>query len=157
MGNRLDNEVAIVTGASKGIGKAVAKLYAEQGAKVLLVFRADSAAAQKTIEEIKDTGGEASLFQGDVSRKADTDKMAEEVVKRYGRIDILCANAGIYPWAMIKDMTVKDWDEVLSVNLKGTFLSVKACLPYMQRQKYGKIVAIAPKRVGMKIPLPPMR
>lgn len=143
MPKRLSNKVAIITGASKGIGKAIAKLYAKEGANILAVFHSDETGARNTLEEIKAAGGEASLFQADVSKKADTEKMAEEAVRIYGRIDVLCSNAGIYPLVNIQDMTEEDWDHVLSVNLKGTFLVVKACLPQMQAQNYGRIVAIS--------------
>jgi 3-oxoacyl-[acyl-carrier protein] reductase len=143
MQNRLSDKVAIVTGASRGIGKAIAKLYADEGAKVLAVFHSDEPGALSTLEGIKATGGEASLFQADVSKKADTERMAEEALRLYGRVDVLCSNAGIYPLVKIEDMTEDDWDLVLSVNLKGTFLAVKACLPQMQAQNYGRIVCIS--------------
>ncbi|MBI4595956.1 MAG: SDR family oxidoreductase [Candidatus Tectomicrobia bacterium] len=143
MEKRLSDKVAIVTGASKGIGKAIAKLYAGEGARVLGVFLSDTAAAQKTLEEIQAAGGQASLFQGDVSNMTDTERMASEAIRLYGRIDILCSNAGIYPSVKIKKMTEEDWDRMQAVNLKGTFLTVKACLPQMQAQKYGKIITIA--------------
>lgn len=143
MQKRLSDKVAIVTGASKGIGKAIAKLYAEEGAKVLAVFHSDEAGALSTLEEIRAAGGEASLLQGDVSKKADTEKMAEEARRLYGTVDVLCSNAGIYPIVKIEEMTEDDWDRVLSINLKGTFLAVKACLPQMQAQNYGRIVCIS--------------
>ncbi len=143
MPKRLSDKVAIVTGASKGIGKAIAKLYAEEGARVLAVFHSDETGARNTLEEIKAAGGEASLFQADVSKKADAEKMAEEALRLYGRVDVLCSNAGIYPFVTLEEMTEEDWDRVLSVNLKGTFLAVKACLPQMQAQNYGRIVCIS--------------
>jgi len=143
MARRLNGKVAIVTGASKGIGKAIAKLYAEEGANVLAVFHSDETGATSTLEEIKAAGGEASLLQADVSKKADTEKIAEAAVRIYGRVDVLCSNAGIYPLVKIEEMTEEDWDHVLSVNLKGTFLAVKACLPQMQAQNYGRIVCIS--------------
>ena len=143
MPKRLSDKVAIVTGASKGIGKAIAKLYAEEGAEILAVFHSDETGARNTLDEIKDAGGEASLFQADVSKKADTEEMAEEALRLYGRVDVLCSNAGIYPIVKIEEMTEDDWDRVLSVNLTGTFLAVKACLPQMQSQNYGRIVCIS--------------
>lgn len=143
MPKRLRDKVAIVTGTSKGIGKAIAKLYGEEGAKILAVFHTDETGAHETLEEIKAAGGEVSLFQADVSKKADTEKMAAEALRLYGRVDVLCSNAGIYPLVKIEEMTEDDWDRVLSVNLKGTFLAVKACLPPMQAQNYGRIVCIS--------------
>jgi len=143
MPKRLRDKVAIVTGTSKGIGKAIAKLYGEEGAKILAVFHTDETGAHETLEEIKVAGGEVSLFQADVSKKADTEKMAAEALRLYGRVDVLCSNAGIYPLVKLEEMTEEDWDRVLSVNLKGTFLAVKACLPQMQAQNYGRIVCIS--------------
>lgn len=153
MASRLNGKVAVVTGASKGIGKSIAQLYAEEGAKVLAVFHSDEVAAHKALEEIRATGGEAALFRADVSKKADTDRMAEEAIRLYGRIDVLCSNAGIYPSVTIEEMTEEDWDRVQDVNLKGTFLSVKACLPQMQAQNYGKVVTIA-STTGVRTGIP---
>ena len=125
---RLQNKVAIVTGGSRGIGKAISKLYATEGAKVLIVYRQDDASAQGTMDEIKSSGGEVSVFKGDVSVKTDMEAMAEKAITLYGRIDILCCNAGIFPITPLTDITEEEWDEVQSVNLKGTFLALKACL-----------------------------
>ncbi|HWA41909.1 MAG TPA: 3-oxoacyl-ACP reductase FabG [Hypericibacter adhaerens] len=129
----------IVTGASKGIGKGIARVFASKGAKVLVVSR-HQAEAEKTVEEIKKAGGSASAFAADVSQLADMEKMAEAAISRQGGIDILCANAGIFPAAKIKDMTPEDFDNVIAINLKGTFLSIKACLPAMKKKGKGRIV-----------------
>ncbi len=153
MADRLSGKVAIVTGASKGIGKAIAKLFAEEGAKVLAAFHNDEEGAHKTLEEIRAAGGVASLVQANVSRAADTGKMAEEAVRLYGKIDILCSNAGIFPYVKIQDMTAEDWDHVQAVNLKGTFLTTKACLPYMQKWGYGRIVVIS-SITGTRVGIP---
>lgn len=143
MEQRLSGKVAIVTGASRGIGKAIAKMYAQHGAKVLVVFRKDEAGAQQTAAEIKAAGGEGMPFRADVSQGTDTQEMAAAAIRHYGRIDILCANAAIFPTAPIIDMTEDQWDQIHAVNLKGAFLSVKACLPQMKSQQYGKIVVIS--------------
>jgi len=143
MADRLTGKVAIVTGASRGIDKAIAKLYAQEGARVLLTYVQDDSSAQETLAEIEAAKGEASLFQGDVSQKVDTVKMAVEAMRRYGSIDILCANAGIYSSSKIEEMSEEEWDRLSAVNLKGTFLSVQACLPQMKAQHYGKIVVIS--------------
>jgi 3-oxoacyl-[acyl-carrier protein] reductase len=129
----------IVTGASKGIGKGIARVFASKGGKVLVVAR-HKADADRTVDEIKSSGGTAAAFVGDVTKPADMEKMAEAAVSLHGGIDILCANAGIFPAAKLKDMTAEDFDNVLGTNLKGTFLSVKACLPAMKRKGKGRIV-----------------
>jgi 3-oxoacyl-[acyl-carrier protein] reductase len=126
----------VVTGASKGIGKGIARVFAKNGARVLVVARhADQAEA--CAKEI-DNG--ASAFAADVTKLADLEKMAKEAEKRHGGIDVLCANAGIFPQARIEDLSAEQWDEVLGTNLKGTFLSVKACLPYLKKSGEGRIV-----------------
>ena len=129
----------IVTGASKGIGKGIARVFASKGARVLVVAR-DQAAAQKSADEIKAAGGQAAGFAADVTKWDDMQRMADAAVKQHGGIDVLCANAGIFPAAKLTDMTAETWDEVLGTNLKGTFLAVKACLPAMKQKKRGRIV-----------------
>jgi len=129
----------IVTGASKGIGKGIARVFASKGARVLVVAR-DQAAAQRTVDEIKAAGGQAAALSADVTKSADMERMADAAVKQHGGIDVLCANAGIFPAAKLTEMTAEKWDEVLGTNLKGTFLAVKACLPAMKQKKSGRIV-----------------
>lgn len=140
MGTRLKGKVAIVTGAGKGIGRGIACVFASEGAKVL-VADVDEEWGMKTVSKIKETGGEASYIKVDVSKKDDVELMARTAVERYARIDILCNNAGIYThMARIEEMTLEDWDTILNVNLRGTFLAVRACVPQMIRQKYGRIL-----------------
>ncbi len=126
----------VVTGASKGIGKGIARVFAKNGAKVAIVAR-NAAQARKTAKEI---GEPASAFTADTRKLEDLEKMAKAVARKNGGIDILCANAGIFPQAKIEDMTPEQWDEVLATNLKGTFLAVKACLPYLKKSGAGRIV-----------------
>jgi 3-oxoacyl-[acyl-carrier protein] reductase len=129
----------IVTGSSKGIGKGMARVFAGKGARVLVVAR-DLAAAQKCADELKAAGGQATAVAADVTKWADMQRMAETAVKQHGGIDVLCANAGIFPAAKLAEMEPETWDEVLATNLKGTFLSIKACLPAMKQKKKGRIV-----------------
>lgn len=129
----------IVTGASKGIGKGIARVFAAKGARVLVVAR-EAAQAQKTAQEITAAGGTASAFAADVCRAEDMERMAAAALERHGGIDVLCANAGIFPAAKLKDMTEADWDAVLGTNLKGLFLSTRACLPAMKSRGKGRIV-----------------
>ena len=126
----------VVTGASKGIGKGIARVFARQGAKVLVVART-GADAEATAAGL---GHGASGFAADVTKPADMAAMAAAAVERHGGLDILCANAGIFPMAKLADMTTDDWDQVMATNLKGMFLAVQACLPSLQRSGRGRVV-----------------
>jgi 3-oxoacyl-[acyl-carrier protein] reductase len=129
----------IVTGASKGIGKGIARVFAGHGAQVLLAAR-DLSQGEAAAAEIRAAGGIASAVAADISRAADNLRMAQTAVERYGGIDVLCCNAGIFPAAKLFDMSEADWDQVLDVNLKGTFLSVQACLSELKARGRGRIV-----------------
>lgn len=148
---RLQGKTAIIVGASKGIGKAIAEVFGEQGAKLLLVSR-DVNKLKDVVSIIKEKGGTASYIQGDVKSKADMEAMAKEMKKLHGRIDILCFNAGIYPRASFVNMTEAQWDDVIDTNLKGTFLAMKACVPYMIDQGGGRILltsSVSGPQVGL--------
>ena len=150
MAKRMEDKVVIITGGAKGIGKGISNVFAKEGGKILIVVRSEET-AKKAVEEIKEKGGEASYFIGDVSKENDMNKMAETCIERYGKIDVLCHNAGIFPEKRLEDMTIEDWDLVNNINLRGTFLTVKACLPYMKKQRYGRIVitsSITGNKVG---------
>src|ERR1700690_2738707 len=129
----------IVTGGSRGIGRGIARVFAAKGAKVLVVSRnaaqADAAAAAIVAE-----GGQASGLAADVANPADAERMAAAAIGRHGGLGILCANAGIFPPARIAEMTLALWNEVLTVNLAGTFLSVQACLPELAKTGRGRII-----------------
>ncbi len=135
----LKGKSVVVTGASKGIGKGIAGVFAKNGAKVLVVAR-HLDAARAAAEEFVKAGGTASAIAGDVTSLADMEAMAKAAAERHGGIDVLCANAGIFPQAKIEDMSPEQWDEVLSTNLKGTFLAVKAALPYLKKSAQGRVV-----------------
>jgi 3-oxoacyl-[acyl-carrier protein] reductase len=139
MADRLKGKASIVTGAGKGIGGGIAQVFAAEGAKVL-VADLDEGAARATADELERAGAKAAALRVDVSAAADAEAMARAAIERFGRIDVLCQNAGIYPEVRIADMTEADWDRVHAINLKGTFLTVKACLPQMVQQSYGRIV-----------------
>ena len=111
----------IVTGASKGIGKGIARVFARHGAKVMVVGR-DLASAEAAAGELVDRGYTASGFSADVTRLEDMQAMAEAAVDRHGGVDVLCANAGMFPQVTIENMSAEMWDDVQATNLKGTFL-----------------------------------
>lgn len=139
LGQSIKGKSVIVTGASKGIGKGIARVFARHGAKVLVVGR-DLKSAEATAKEFVDSGWTASGFSADVTKLADMEKMAKAAADRYGGVDVLCANAGMFPQVKIEDMSPEIWDEVQATNLKGTFLSVKACIPYLKKSGEGRIV-----------------
>jgi len=133
----------IVTGASKGIGRGIARVFASKGANVLVVARTEAALKEAVtdISSVLGQGGSCSYFVADVSNKAQCDAFAAAAAERFGgRIDVLCANAGAFPSVSIDDMSESDWDQMFAANAKSAFLSVKAVLPFMRRQKYGRIV-----------------
>jgi 3-oxoacyl-[acyl-carrier protein] reductase len=132
----LQGRSVVVTGASKGIGKGIARCFAEAGAKVLIVAR-HLEPAEATAKEL---GHGASAAQGDVTKLPDMEKVMKTAADHHGGIDVLCANAGIFPQAKIEDMTPEQWDEVMATNLKGCFLSIKAALPYLKKSDQGRIV-----------------
>jgi 3-oxoacyl-[acyl-carrier protein] reductase len=132
----LQGKTVIVTGSSKGIGRGIAKRFGLAGLNVLVVSR-HLDEAKKVAAEI---GPNASAFAADVSQPEPCQAMAKAALERYGGIDILCANAGIFPAAKLSEMTAADFDQVIGVNLKGTFLSVSAVLPAMKAKKKGRIV-----------------
>ena len=129
----------IVTGGSRGIGRGVARVFAAKGAQVLVVGR-DLAQAEATAAAIRAEGGRASGFAADVGVPGDVERMAAAALERQGGIDILCANAGVFPAARLMEMTLEQWNEVLSTNLAGAFLSVRACVPALARSGRGRIV-----------------
>jgi len=139
MGNRLKGKVAIVTGGSKGIGKGIAKVFSREGARVVIASRHEKT-GKATAEELTNSGAEAIFIKTDISDEKATARMARLTIEKFQTIDILCQNAGIYPTVPLERMQTAQWDEINSVNLKGTFLSIKAVLPQMIKKKYGRIV-----------------
>lgn len=139
----LEGKVALVTGASRGIGKAIALLLAENGADVAVNFAGSTAAAEAVAAEIEKMGRKAILVQGDVSQTEVCAEMVDKVVKELGHIDILVNNAGITRDTLLLRMKEEDWDAVLNTNLKGVFNCTKAAVKYMAKQRSGVIVNIS--------------
>jgi 3-oxoacyl-[acyl-carrier protein] reductase len=135
----LDERVAVVTGAANGVGRGIAEVLAAEGARVALAD-IDAAAAAALAEELAAAGREVLAVETDVTDAASVEAMAATVLKRWGRIDILAANAGIYPAAEIPEIDDEFLDRVLAINVKGTVHSIRACLPAMRERGYGRIV-----------------
>ncbi len=138
----LADKVAIVTGAGRGIGKAVALALAAQGAKVVVNYSRSADAAQEVVNAIAGFGGEAIAVQADVAVAAQVDALLTQTKEKFGRVDILVNNAGITRDKLILRMSEEDWDSVLDTNLKGAFLCCKAVAPIFVKQRAGIIVNI---------------
>ncbi|MBK5933746.1 3-oxoacyl-[acyl-carrier protein] reductase [Rhodovulum imhoffii] len=129
----------IVTGGSKGIGKGIAGVFAAQGARVMIAARG-ATAAENTVQEIAAAGGTAAFHCCDVRDWGSVQGLVAATENAFGRVDILCANAGIFPQVKLTEMTPEDWDDVMAANLKSTFLSVKACVPAFQKAGKGRVI-----------------
>ncbi|HUB23591.1 MAG TPA: 3-oxoacyl-ACP reductase FabG [Streptosporangiaceae bacterium] len=132
----------VVTGGTRGIGKGIASVFARNGARVLITGR-DSDVARAAAEELDGLAqrpGEVSFIRADVSSREDCRRIAANAEERLGGIDVLCANAGVFPHSLLADMTEEVLDQTLSINLKGTVLSVQACLPALVRSGRGRVI-----------------
>ena len=143
MMGRFDGKAAVVTGASRGIGRTVALRLAAEGAKVVVNYSGSQDKAEAVVEEIRAAGGEAFVFQANVSDADQVKDMMDETIKQFGSIDFLVNNAGITRDNLLMRMKEDEWDDVLSINLKGVFLCTKAVTRQMMRQRSGKIVNLA--------------
>jgi NAD(P)-dependent dehydrogenase (short-subunit alcohol dehydrogenase family) len=139
----LKGRVALVTGAARGIGRAIALELAHRGANVAINFRAGEANAKVTMKDVQQLGVECIVIQGDVADQANAQNLVQEVLNKWQRLDILVNNAGITRDRSLRKMTGEDWAEVIGVNLNGTFFTTSAALPAMISQKYGRIINIA--------------
>ena len=136
---RLEGKVAIVTGSSSGIGKALALRFGEEGAKVVVAARRWALCCQ-TVEQIEKAGGKAFAQQTDVSQEEQVKALLAETVSRYGRVDILVNNAGIFGGGRVADTDTKTFDKVMATNLRGTFLCCRAGFQQMKQQRGGLII-----------------
>ena len=139
----LADRVALVTGGSRGIGKAVVLLLASHGTKVVVNYVSDEQSASATVDEARARGAEAVAIQGDVSKLEEGERVVKETVERFERIDFLICNAGIWEGAAVESIPEELWDRTMDINLKGTWSVCRAAAPVMKRQKFGRIVIVS--------------
>ena len=139
----LKGQIALVTGASRGIGRAIAHALSQAGAYVIVNYRGNHAAAAQTLNAVTDHGGHGELGQFDVAVEAQIEEAAKKIVDRHKKIDILVNNAGVSSDNLLMRIKPADWDQVIGTNLKGTVLSTKIVSRYMIRQHYGRIINLS--------------
>ena len=140
---RLDGQVSIITGGSRGIGRAVALKFVDEGARVAVVAAHDRDALRQIEQEIAARGGDSIATLGDVSRRGDVEGVVQAALTKWGRIDVLVNNAGILRLGPLESISEERWEETLAVHLKGTFHCTQAVIPIMKQQRKGKIINIA--------------
>lgn len=144
MTRSMEDRVALVTGASSGIGQATALVFAREGAKVVLCANLNTKGGEETVSLIKQSGGEATFFQADVSQSDQVERLVNNAVEYFGRIDVACNNAGIAgPRAPLIEFPEEEWNRVLDVNLKSVWLCMKYEIPRMLRHGKGAIVNVS--------------
>ncbi|MFB0972485.1 MAG: 3-oxoacyl-[acyl-carrier-protein] reductase [Tissierellia bacterium] len=139
----IERKTALVTGAGRGIGKEIAKKLAQEGFNIALNYRSDESAAKIVKEELENLGVDVLLVQGDVSKMEDCERIFEEAVSQFGKIEVLVNNAGITRDKLILRMTEEDFDDVIDANLKSAFMMMKVLAKHMSKNRYGKIVNIS--------------
>ena len=139
----LAERVALVTGGSRGIGKAVVTLLASFGAKVVVNYVSDEQAASDTVAEACTLGADAVAIQADVSKIAEGERLVQQTVEHFQRVDFLICNAGIWQGAAVESMPEQLWDRTMEINLKGTWSVCRAVAPVMKRQNFGRIVIVS--------------
>ncbi len=139
----LQNKVAVVTGGSRGIGKAIAEKFAAEGASVAILYSSNSASADAVVEEIRNAGGTAKAYQCHVENSDEVGKTIDEVVNDLGKIDILINNAGITRDKLLMMMKEEDFDDVISVNLKGAYNTMRKVCPMLARQRWGRVINLS--------------
>ena len=138
-----EKKVVVVTGASRGIGKEIALKYAENGYNVAINYVSDKTNVEELEKEFKDKGAEALIVKADVSKSEQVQEFIKAVIEKYGKIDVLVNNAGITKDNLLMRMKEEDFDKVIEINLKGTFLVTKEVVPYMMKKRDGKIISLS--------------
>jgi len=138
-----DNQVAVVTGGSRGIGKAISLELASKGKKIAIVYRTNKEKALETLKEVERSGTEGLIFQADITRWSDIESVIEGVLTKWGRIDILINNAGVTRDNLLIKMTEEEWEDVIDVDLKGAFICTRLAVRSMMKNRWGRIVNIA--------------
>jgi len=139
---RLQDKIAVVTGASRGVGRAIALAYAREGAQVVVNYASNEGAADQVVREIEALGQKAIKIQGDVAKKEEARAVVQCAKDHFGRLDILVNNAGFSKPAMLLKMTEEQWDQVVDLHLKGAFLCSQAAAQIMKEQKSGKMINV---------------
>jgi 3-oxoacyl-[acyl-carrier protein] reductase len=139
---RLKDKIAVVTGASRGVGRAIALAYAREGAQVVVNYASNESAADQVVREIEALGQKAIKIRGDVARKEEATAVVQSAKDHFGRLDILVNNAGFSKPAMLLKMTEEQWDQVVDLHLKGAFLCTQAAAQIMKEQKSGKMINV---------------
>jgi 3-oxoacyl-[acyl-carrier protein] reductase len=135
----IDGRTVLVTGGTRGIGKGIAGVFARAGANVVVNGR-DAETGEAAVRDLSGQGGDVAFVGGDISVASDCERLAEATVARFGGIDVLCANAGVFPDVKLADMTEDDIDAIFATNVKGCMLTVKACLPHLERSGHGRVI-----------------
>jgi 3-oxoacyl-[acyl-carrier protein] reductase len=139
----LNDRIAIITGGSRGIGAATAVMFAKAGANIVFTYSKNEKAANFIVQKIKNEGRECVAIKADISKEKHANSVAKETIRKFGKIDILVNNAGIWTYGKIGEMSEKVWKETMAVNLDGMFYMTNAVVPFMKKQKYGKIINIS--------------
>lgn len=139
----MQDKVALVTGSSVGIGEAIAKRFAKEGAKVAINYKSNDEGANRVVAEIAEAGGIAKPFKADVSKVPEIERLIQTVIDEYGRIDVLVNNAGVFRTVPIMETTEEIWDEQLDLNLRGYFFMVKTLVPHFREHGGGKVISIS--------------
>jgi 3-oxoacyl-[acyl-carrier protein] reductase len=138
----LKDKIAIVTGSSRGVGRAIAEAYGNSGANVVVNYSSNQKAAEEVVHKIEGMGRKAVAVKADVAQKADVDRLIQTAIDEFSRIDIIVNNAGFTRPAMMLKMTEEEWDQVVDIHLKGAFLCSQAAGRHMKEQKSGKIINV---------------